>query len=147
MSQSGATRGDARRTIGFPERRHMAFTPKYEETPVDQLGFRNKRTNVTLHHGSVSRTSNSVPHRVNSECSYLTPFRWVFAIKETNVTVGNANLCLCGVDARASPSDRVNEIIPNTNTDERDSIQYHTMPVLLPSNRVHASIEYYKKHQ
>ena len=100
----------------------MAFTPEYEETPVDPLGFRNKRTNVTLHHGSVSRTSNSVPHWVNSECSYLTHFCWVFAIKETNVTVGNAKLCLCGIDARASPSDRVDRIIRNTNTDECDSI-------------------------
>ena len=121
-SQSGVTRGDVRRTIVFPERRHVAFTPEYEETPVDPPSFRNKQTNVTLHHGSDSRTSNFVPHRVNSECSYLTPFRWVFANKETNVTMGNAKLCLCGVDARASSSDRVDRIIRNTNTDERDSI-------------------------
>ena len=48
MSQSGVTGGDARRTIRFLERRHMAFTPEYEETPVEPLGFRDKRTNVTL---------------------------------------------------------------------------------------------------
>ena len=34
----------------------MAFTPEYEETTVDPLGFRNKRTNVTLHHGSLGCT-------------------------------------------------------------------------------------------
>ena len=38
---------DARRTLGFPERRHVVFTPEYEETPIKTLGFRNQRMNVT----------------------------------------------------------------------------------------------------
>ena len=48
MSQSGVTGGDARWTIRFLERRYVAFTPEYEETPIESLGFRDKHTNVTL---------------------------------------------------------------------------------------------------
>ena len=60
----------------------MAFTPEYEETPVDPLGFRNKRTNVTLHHGSLGCTV--VP-----------------ALANNNVTLHNTTPWLRGTDDRA----------------------------------------------
>ena len=35
--------------VRFLERRHMAFTPEYVETPIETLCFRNQRTNVAPH--------------------------------------------------------------------------------------------------
>ena len=75
---------------------------------------------------NVSHIGHSVPHRFNSKCWSLNPFR---CVKETNVTVCNAKLCLCGLTGRASPSDRVDGSTRNRNTGERDYILYGTMPL------------------
>ena len=66
----------------------------------DFLGLTTVRA---IYQTSVSRISHSVPHKVN-------------------VVVRKTKLCLCGLNDRASSSDRVDGIIRNTKTGERDSI-------------------------
>ena len=74
---------------------------------------------------SVSLICHSLPHKVNSECSYQNPVLFGLCNKRMNVTLSNTKVCLDGLLTHASPSKRVDGIIRKTDKSEHDYIIPH----------------------